>query len=119
MVESTKSAPSKAIIRALGGTIDFELQIGDTKWKKSESDYVVTTMYNTQGTIDYDKVLAEFEVTGWNASDNNISVTVTEKSGNVVNIKFPKKGTAPMIIAVDPTQKWMGERVSVPSTWFY
>ena len=119
VVESTKSAPSKAIIRALGGTIDFELQIGDTKWKKSESDYVVTTMYNTQGTIDYDKVLAEFEVTGWNASDNNISVTVTEKSGNVVNIKFPKKGTAPMIIAVDPTQKWMGERVSVPSTWFY
>ena len=119
VVESTKSAPSKAIIRALGGTIDFELQIGDTKWKKSESDYVVTTMYNTQGTIDYDKVLAEFEVTGWNASENNISVTVTEKSGNVVNIKFPKKGTAPMIIAVDPTQKWMGERVSVPSTWFY
>ena len=119
VVESTKSAPSKAIIRALGGTIDFELQIGDTKWKKSESDYVVTTMYNTQGTIDYDKVLAEFEVTGWKASDNNISVTVTEKSGHVFNIMFPKEGTAPMIIAVDPTQKWMGERVSVPSTWFY
>lgn len=119
VVESTKSAPSKAIIRALGGTIDFELQIGDTKWKKSESEYGVTTMYNTQGTIDYDKVLAEFEVTGWNASDNNISVTVTEKSGHVFNITFPKEGTAPMIIAVDPTQKWMGERVSVPSTWFY
>ena len=119
VVESTKSDPTKAIIRALGGTIDFELQIGDTKWKKSESDYVVTTMYNTQGTIDYDKVLAEFEVTGWNASDNNISVTVTEKSGHVFNIMFPKEGTAPMIIAVDPTQKWMGERVSVPSTWFY
>jgi len=85
----------------------------------TESDYVVTTMYNTQGTIDYDKVLAEFEVTGWNASDNNISVTVTEKSGNVVNITFPKKGTAPMIIAVDPTQKWMNERQSVPDTWFY
>ena len=118
-VISTASAPTKAVIRALGGTIDFELQIGDTKWKKSESDYVVTTMYNTQGTIDYDKVLAEFEVTGWNASDNNISVTVTEKSGNVVNIKFPKKGTAPMIIAVDPTQKWMNERQSVPDTWFY
>ena len=119
VVESTKSAPSKAIIRALGGTIDFELQIGDTKWKKSGSEYVVTTMYNTQGTIDYDKVLAEFEVTGWNASANNISVTVTEKSGDVFNISFPKEGTAPMIIAVDPTQKWMGERVSVPSTWFY
>ena len=119
VVESTKSDPTKAIIRALGGTIDFELQIGDTKWKKSESDYVVTTMYNTQGTIDYDKVLAEFEVSGWVASDNNISVTVTEKSGHVFNITFPKEGTAPMIIAVDPTQKWMNERQSVPDTWFY
>ena len=118
-VESTKSAPSKAVIRALGGTIDFELKIGNTTWKKSESEYVVTTMYNTQGTIDYDKVLAEFEVSGWVASDNNISVTVTEKSGNVYTITFPKKGTAPMIIAVDPTQKWMGERKSVPSSWFY
>ena len=118
-VESTKSAPSKAVIRALGGTIDFELKIGDTTWKKSESEYVVTTMYNTQGTIDYDKVLAEFEVSGWVASDNNISVTVTEKSGDVFTITFPKKGTAPMIIAVDPTQKWMGERKSVPGSWFY
>ena len=118
-VESTKSAPSKAVIRALGGTIDFDLKIGDTSWKKSDSEYTVTTMYNTEGTIDYDKVLAEFEVTGWNASSNNISVTVTEKSGNVYEIKFPKKGTAPMIIAVDPTQKWMGERKSVPGTWFY
>lgn len=118
-VESTKSAPSKAVIRALGGTIDFELQIGDTKWKKSENGFEVTTMYNTQGTIDYDKVLAEFEVSGWNAGANNISVTVTEKSGDVCTITFPKKGTAPMIIAVDPTQKWMGERKSVPSSWFY
>ena len=118
-VESTKSAPSKAVIRALGGTIDFELQIGDTKWKKSENGFEVTTMYNTQGTIDYDKVLAEFEVSGWNAGANNISVTVTEKSGDVFTITFPKKGTAPMIIAVDPTQKWMGERKSVPSSWFY
>ena len=119
VVESTTPAPSKAVIRALGGTIDFELQIGDTKWKKSDSEYVVTTMYNTKGTIDYDKELAEFEVSGWNASANNISVTVTEKSGDVFNITFPKKGTAPMIIAVDPTQKWMNERQSVPDTWFY
>lgn len=118
-VISTASAPTKAVIRALGGTIDFELKIGDTIWKKSDSEYVVTTMYNTQGTIDYDKVLAEFEVSGWNAGANNISVTVTEKSGDVFTITFPKKGTAPMIIAVDPTQKWMGERKSVPSSWFY
>ena len=118
-VISTASAPTKAVIRALGGTIDFELKIGDTIWKKSDSEYVVTTMYNTQGTIDYDKELAVFEVSGWNAGANNISVTVTEKSGDVFTITFPKKGTAPMIIAVDPTQNWMGERVSVPKEWFY
>ena len=118
-VISTTSAPTKAVIRALGGTIDFDLKIGDTIWKKSDSKYTVTTMYNTEGTIDYDKVLAEFEVTGWNANDNNISVTVTESSGKVFTITFPKKGTAPMIIAVDPTQKWMGERKSVPGSWFY
>ena len=32
-VISTTSAPTKAVIRALGGTIDFDLKIGDTIWK--------------------------------------------------------------------------------------
>jgi hypothetical protein len=41
------------------------------------------------------------------------------KDGQLFDIKFPKVGEAPMMIAVDPTQKWMGERVSVPSEWFY
>jgi hypothetical protein len=35
------------------------------------------------------------------------------------NVTFPKAGEAPMIIAVEPTQAWMKERVSVPSDWFY
>ena len=116
---STTSAPSKAIIRAMGGTIDFELSIGDTKWVKSENGFDVKTMYNTQGKIDYDKVLAEFEVTGWDYKTNNIGVKVMGKDGKLYSIKFPKAGEAPMIIAVDPTQKWMGERISVPSSWFY
>jgi hypothetical protein len=33
-------------------------------------------------------------------------------------VSFPKEGEAPMMIAVDPTTKWMNERVSIPSTWF-
>jgi len=37
----------------------------------------------------------------------------------VFTVTFPKKGTAPMIIAFDPTQKWMKEYVSVPKAWFY
>ena len=118
-VISTSSAPSKAIIRAMGGTIDFELTIGETKWVKSENGFNVKTMYNTQGDVDYNKVLAEFEVTGWDYNANNVGINVMGKDGQVFTIGFPKTGEVPMIIAVDPTQKWMGERVSVPSSWFY
>ena len=116
---STKSAPSKAIIRAMGGTIDFELTIGETKWVKSENGFDVKTMYNTQGKVDYDKELAVFEVTGWDYNANNIGIRVKGQDGQLFTIKFPKAGEVPMIIAVDPSQKWMGERVSVPSSWFY
>jgi hypothetical protein len=115
----TESAPSKAIIRAMGGTIDFELTIGNTKWVKSENGFDVKTMYNTQGKVDYDKELAVFEVEGWDYDANNIGIKVMGKDGQLFDIKFPKAGEAPMMIAVDPTQNWMGERVSVPSEWFY
>lgn len=119
VVTSETSEPTKAIIRCMGGTLDFELTIGETKWVKSENGFTVGTMYNTQGEVDYNKVLAEFEVTGWNYDENNIGVKVNGEKGQVFNIGFPKAGTAPMIIAVEPTQKWMKERVSVPKSWFY
>ena len=66
--------------------------------------------------------LAKFDVTGWVYDDNNISVTVVGKGPNddgVKTIKFPKKGEAPMMIAVPETQNWMTERSSVPSSWWY
>jgi hypothetical protein len=116
---STEKTTSKALVRAMGGTIDFELGIGDTKWVKSQNGFDVKTMYNTQGGVDYDKVLAEFEVTGWDYDANNVSIAVNGKDGQLFTIKFPKAGEAPMIIAVDPTQEWMKERVSVPGSWFY
>lgn len=75
-------------------------------------------MYNTQGDVDYNKVLAEFEVTGYDYDANNIGIKVDGKNGQVFKITFPKAGTAPMIIAVDPTQNWMKERISVPKEWF-
>ena len=34
------------------------------------------------------------------------------------NITFPKKGKAPMIIALDASNNWMDERSSVPTGWF-
>ena len=109
----------EAVVRAMGGTIDFDLTIGNTSWSKSGAGFDVKTMYNTQGTIDYDKVLAKFDVTGWNAKTNNVSIKVNDKDGQLFNITFPKSGEVPMIIAVEPTQKWMKERVSVPDSWFY
>jgi hypothetical protein len=103
----------------MGGTIDFELTIGNTKWVKSENGFDVKTMYNTKGGVDYDKELAVFDVEGWDYNANNIGIRVKGKDGQLFSIKFPKTGEVPMIIAVDPTEKWMGERVSVPSSWFY
>jgi hypothetical protein len=105
-----------AKIRAMGGTMDFTLKIGNTTWSKSENGFDPNIMYNTH-TPDYDAVLAEFEVTGW--KDNNISVLVNDKnSGKVLTIKFPKAGEAPMIVAFNPGQEWMRERKQIPSDWF-
>lgn len=117
VVIGTSTAPTKAFIRALGGTIDFELTIGNTKWVKSQN-FNTSTMYNTQGTIDYKNALAEFEVTGWSYASNNISFSANGQDGKLYTVSFPKVGEAPMMIAVDPTVKWMNEKTSIPSSWF-
>lgn len=115
---STTTEPAKAFIRAMGGTIDFELVIGDTKWGKSLAGFDSSVMYNTKGEIDYDAVLAEFEVTGWNYDTNNIAFRANGNDGKLYTVSFPKTGEAPMMIAVDPTLNWMNEKVSIPSSWF-
>ncbi|MBQ7425816.1 MAG: DUF4114 domain-containing protein [Prevotella sp.] len=98
----------EATIRHLGGTLPFILKIGDTE--RPEHAGVMGS--------DPDET---FAVSGWNKDTHNIVVKVRqEKNSTVYNeIKFPKAGTAPMIIAVDPTQTWMSERQSVPESWFY
>ena len=109
-----------AIVRAMGGTLDFTVTIGNTSWSKSGSGNNATTMYNTSGNIDYNAELAVIiDVTGWDPQTNNISVTVKDKeSGLPQVIPFPKKGEVPMIIAEHPARKWMNERVSIPKDWF-
>ena len=105
----------------MGGTLDFILKIGDKEWSKSGANFEVTTMYNTEPTPVWNKVLAEFPVTGWNPSTNNITVTVKDKvSGEaIITIPFPRMGDVPMIIAVTPTYcDWMLERVSLPDDWY-
>jgi hypothetical protein len=117
--------PQQAIVRAAGGTIDFTLTIGQTQWTKSEHVSDVKVMVNTGADgkeIDYNAIIDQFEVKGWDPETNNISVVVKGRGANdgVKTITFPKKGQAPMIIAIDPkpVTNWMKERVSVPTNWF-
>ena len=113
----------KAIIRAMGGTIDFTLKIGDTEWTKSvqgaAAGYQVETMYNTENP-QWDDNLAEFTVTGWKPGDNNITVSVNSVANEGVIISFPfsRTGEVPMIIAVDTCVDWQLEKVSLPQDWW-
>jgi hypothetical protein len=121
--EIIKHLPQEAIVRAAGGTLDFTLTIGNTTWTKRAKFPNYQEMLNTgwQGsTISYGAELDKFEVSGYNPSSNNISVTVQGRggSGDVMVITFPKKGKAPMIIALDASNNWMDERSSVPEGWF-
>jgi hypothetical protein len=118
------TSSQKAIIRAMGGTFDFTLKIGDTTWSKSGNGFDAATMYNTLPTPEWDKNLAEFSVTGWNPASNNVSVTVENRSSTgvltEVDIPFPKAGEVPMIIAVYPLLvDWMLEYKSIPTDFFY
>ena len=121
--EIIKHLPQEAIVRAAGGTLDFTLTIGNTTWTKRAKFPNYQEMLNTgwQGSaISYGAELDKFEVSGYDPSSNNISVTVQGRggSGDVMVVTFPKKGKAPMIIALDASNNWMNERSSVPTGWF-
>ncbi len=101
----------KAEIRALGGTLDFELNIGGTTWKKS-ANFDPSVMYNTKEP-DYTAVLHSFNLPlDYDPASNNISVTVYQKDSNMPSAKvnFPANGTIPMIIAANAYEKWSVER---------
>ena len=100
----------EAVIRHLGGTLPFTLTIGNTTLPEMGGQSTFQTSPNSV-----------FDVTGWSMDRHNISVQVRQKANAEVynHVTFPKAGEAPMIIAVDPTQDWMSERKSVPSSWFY
>ena len=111
----TKEMTPLAIVRAMGGTLNFTLTIGNKTWTKSDN-FNFKEMLNTRN-IDWNKKLDEFEADGWDYNKNNVSVTVVS-DGKERKIKFENFGTAPMIIAVDPTTHWMEEREAVPADWF-
>jgi hypothetical protein len=103
----------KAEIRALGGTLNFELNIGGTTWKKS-ADFDPSVMYNTKEP-DYTEVLHTIDLPNeYDPASNNISVTVYQKDSDKVsaNVNFPADGTVPMIIAANAYEEWSVERVA-------
>ena len=105
----------KAEIKALGGTLDFELNIGGKKWKKSDK-FDATVMYNTDP-IDYNLVLDEFGLPlTFDPASNDISVTVYQKDSDKVSAKvnFPANGSIPMIISFNSYIQWSKERVRFP-----
>ena len=105
-------------VRALGGTLDITIKVGTKSWTKS-SQYNPKEMLNTSGNIDYSKCLAEFDVTGWNRVDSNVSVDVEGKDGSHYGLPFPEPGKVPFIIATFDGKHWRAEKSEIPSTaWF-
>lgn len=91
-----------ATIRHLGGTLPFNLTIGNTElgWMKGQMNVDPNTVH---------------DITGWNPDANNISISVRQTgSGDGVNsLTFPAAGNVPLIIATSTKQPWMQERVSI------
>ena len=120
-----------ATIRAMGGTLDFTLTIGNTSWTKRTDGALlnpkveITDMVNTTfGDVNFSKSIATFTVTGWDPDENNISVVVRdlqlkEKTNiGTLKITFPKEGDIPMIVACEESVDWMYEQESVPEWWY-
>ena len=98
-----------AKVRCMGGTLPFTLSIGNTEWTKDGAGFDNGTMYFPQG--GYEDYLAEFEVSGWNPDQNNITIKVRNKDSEMYSIiRFPETGDIPMIFACNPTVAWASER---------
>lgn len=107
-VVSGTSKTQKAILRHRGGIYPFSIKIGD--YTSDEFPGVLSDDPNIELTITNNV---------WNPETNNISLDVRDmNTGAVVTIPFGMKGQAPMMVAVEPTLKWMPERKAVPNNWF-
>ena len=106
-------------IRALGGTLDITIKVGNGSWTKSDH-YTKTEMINTTaGQIDYGANYGEFDATGWNRVNSNVTVEVEGSNGQKYDLPFPKTGTVPYIIAVKDGKNWRDERDRITDTkWF-
>lgn len=95
-VVTSTDVTEKAVIKHLGGILPFVLKIGDK------------TLPELGGEDTFEKdVNLEYDITGWEPVNNNISITV-----NNTTLSFPKAGAVPMIIACDDSEAWSAERVA-------
>lgn len=109
----------ECIVRAMGGTLDFSIKVGNTTpWVKGDN-YDVTTMYNTiDPDYDLEKEYARFDVNGWVPENNDVTVTVEGKNGTFV-LPFPKNGEIPYMVATNIGKAWSKERINVNKLgWF-
>ena len=115
----------KCYVRALGGTLDVTIKVGNNSWTKRQ-DYTITEMLNTNP-IDPNLCLKEFDATGWDGDNSKVSVIVEgndKAAGGETTyywaVPFPAQGEAPLIVATMYGSKtWMRERQSVPNVqWF-
>ncbi|MCQ2239785.1 MAG: hypothetical protein MJZ73_11210 [Bacteroidaceae bacterium] len=97
-------AEQTATIQHLGGTLNFNLKIGNT------------VLGEMEGKMNVDPKTVH-EINGWNPDANNISIEVKQKEGESTNsIGFPQNGNVPMIIATNTDKAWMAERHSILDT---
>ena len=115
-VEQFSDGSQKCIVRALGGTLPIKIKVGNSDWWSKPEP--VTTMINTQGTIDENRVIAEFDVTGWTESANNVQVMVEDKEGYEFVTTFPANGKIPAMIAFSAAKIWNFEKEHVSAEWF-
>lgn len=115
----------KCLVRALGGTLDIEIVVGTSHWRKGanegrEKQFIVTKMYNTEDPeTQQAEILDEFDVEGWDPNENNVSVIVYGKDTKYA-IPFPENGDIPLMVATKLTKLWRVEKSPVPSApaWF-
>lgn len=115
-VEQFSDGSQKCIVRALGGTLPIKIKVGNSEWWSKPEP--VTKMQNTQGTINEDEIIAEFDVTGWVESSNNVQVMVEDAEGFEFVETFPANGRIPAMIAFSAAKIWNGEKVRVTEEWF-
>lgn len=118
-VQQYSDGTQKCIVRALGGTLPIKIKVGKSVWWSKPEP--VSKMINTGvdgKAINYDEVIAEFDVTGWVEKDNNVQVSVENKEGYEFVTTFPENGSIPAMIAFSVAKKWNKERVPVSEEWF-